>query len=627
MAFELDIVGFVGLVLLDAEINKIEPMSGIGGPQCTRLTDTHYSCDQLLPTRSIAGADMGFKGIVALEDGIALTGTMVVERFTPSAMTSSFGEFYWHPHTVSCRDASMSTLEHVRENPAGYASLEAEILLGHTGTTPVYLCDARRFNRVQATITFRRELLPAKIVVRLRDPKFEQIPADPKLAPVTLRDIAEILVTTTAGVRLIRLSPALPMNKDSAMFIAESIRVQFMRCDQIVGPWFRGERPFDLAWVDDPLLDPPRDVPLEHLWKVAILGMPEGQTVRLDSSGNEELMSAVARASVPLRLAALVSPAQGRELTVRLDVGRAPLPSTPAGEFERDAFRHSRSEPVAAEVEGSVVQSCQNVESRGIEIQQQPVWITAAIPLPDICNCLLPSSFWGRLCVSAVVPDKIATFDLSNPYRPVRIASWQQPGLRGACNWRRGLLAFGTDGFACIMSDAKMKPVGPDCEPIPIMAATSGQSVMYVLTDETLEVRSSRLCKISGSDFDGGRCMALLNRRLVVGGRNRLAVYDVSEERRPVLEGSREDLDVTGLVVPAEAAADSVVAVLADGSARVLTIRKGEINDAATYRRTPWFGDSAFLGDLLVQIGPDRRFLKVARMGTPRLVVPAEHHP
>ena len=69
-----------------------------------------------------------------------------------------------------------------------------------------------------------------------------------------------------------------------------------------------------------------------------------------------------------------------------------------------------------------------------------------------------------------------------------------------------------------------------------------------------------------------------------------------------------------------------MVAILADGSAQMFTIRDGKIHDAAAYSRTPWFGTSVRLGDLLVQIGAERRHLKVARVGQSRLVVPDEQH-
>lgn len=132
------------------------------------------------------------------------------------------------------------------------------------------------------------------------------------------------------------------------------------------------------------------------------------------------------------------------------------------------------------------------------------------------------------------------------------------------------------------------------------MDALLGHDVVYVLTDEALEVRSAGLCKFSSSINQGGRCLTQLGRRLIVGGTAGLSIYDISEERQPSLVASQRDYDVAGLMIPPDAPSGSVLALLVDGSARMFTIHDQQIEESAIYSAPPWFADSIDLGNLFV---------------------------
>jgi hypothetical protein len=579
-------------VIIGEILDAVKPPPGLSRPECIEVSSLHQRCSLTLPTTTVAGTAVRFTAMAALEDGISLTGNIAAARFTPSVLNTTFGGFVWTPPRVSCGQSGSFTLQDLRENAAQRASLRAEVRLGQTGTTPVYFCSARVINDPlgvfpSTSVKVERSLLPTTIVIDIRDPG---------PAYDAVRYDLELLVTTTAGVRLVRLPPPPRLTPEIIEFLVDSVRVQLMLCDRELGAWFKGAGRFDLAWIVDPLIDPPRELIFDHLWRIEITGLPAGQSAALVDSANRQIVSAVARAGAPLRLTAVVPPAADAELMlVRHHPGDRSL----------------NGEPVVT------------AEKEGIDVVQQLLTHAASIPLPASCRRILPSSLWGGRGLVAVLDDGIVRFDLSNPHRPARLGWWHQPGLRGACSWGSGLLAFGREGFLSIDGDGARRPAGADCEAYPVMDAIVGSDVIYVLTDETLEVRSPRLCRISSAPMRGGRCMTHLGRRLVVGGAAGLALYDTSHERRPALAASRDDLDVAAVAIPPDAPAGSVLAMLKDGSARTFTIRDGRFEESAGYAEAPWFAESVELGDILVTIGAGRLHLNVATVGEPRLVVPA----
>jgi hypothetical protein len=372
------------------------------------------------------------------------------------------------------------------------------------------------------------------------------------------------------------------------------------------------------------VVDPPWDAKVEHFWDFEITGLQPGQIASLVDSNHEEIIAASARAGQAVRLTALVSPAVEREVTLLRDahgfrapgfIAHQPFESRTAS-GDTSAAPQMSAEHGGSDLTGSDMQkTIEELRERGIEVRQRLLWHTASIPVESDCRRIVASTYRARRGVAATVEDGIVTFDLSNPYRPVCVGSWHQPGLSGVCSWQYGLLAFGPDGFVSIDSDAAMKSIGPECESDAVMDAIAGAGVVYVLTSEALEVRTLRLCRMSGSPVAGGRSMIRAGRRLVVGGRNGLAMYDISEANRPRLETSRDDLNVTALALPPEEHANALLAVLEDRSARILSLHEGRLHETATYSRGPWFADSVRLGRLVVRVGADRLHLNVGLFG------------
>ncbi len=634
LSWFVPLLGFVQDLLFGEELEKLGGVLGgisppqVAGFQCTKLSDVHHRCTFSASIPSVSGAAMRLTGLAALEDGISLIGRMPARRFTPSALQTSTGEFAWVPPRITCGQSSNSTLEDIRQNPTQIASLRAEVSLEQTGTAPIYVCDVKVVNdplnvfpTVAPGLLLERTLLPTKIIILMRNPSPEYSAAAYDL---------ELIVATTAGVRLIKIPPPLPMTPETIKFLVSRVRVQLLGCPAIP-EWFGGLGRFDLSWITDPLLDPPLEMTAGHFWGIEIRGLREGQTAALVDLASGSIVSKVAQPDLPLRLTALVLPTEDRELTVMRDVPQEELLSFRVGGPMGEAPDSRAPRPSGLEFTGSQHgrtqegQSSVQQKEHGIEIQQQALWQVRSIRLPSLCRKVLSSSLLANSGLVAVLQDEIVSLDLSNPYLPKRVGVWTQQGLSGACVWDRGLLVFGRDGFVSIASDSILTSVGPNCEPYPVVDVVVGSSVAYVLTDATLEVRSPRLCLMSGFPFDGGSCVAQLGRRLIVGGRAGITVYDVSDERRPCLETSQGELDVTSIVIPPDGPADSILAILADGSARMFTISDGRLRESAIYSGTPWFAKSLRIGNLFVQVGSGRLHLKISTIGEPRLAVP-EHN-
>ena len=101
-------------------------------------------------------------------------------------------------------------------------------------------------------------------------------------------------------------------------------------------------------------------------------------------------------------------------------------------------------------------------------------------------------------------------------------------------------------------------------------------------------------------------------------------MFERADGGRLTLKASRDDLDVTGFVLPLDGSPGCVVVTLSDRSARMFDVRSNRLEEIAHYSGSPWFADSVRLGRRLVRTAADRRSLTVAVLGERRLVVPVE---
>jgi hypothetical protein len=581
-----------GLLQGAVDVELADVNSGNDPPYCQKIDTALIQCrkwvrlPQVLP-----GTLASVVELRALEDGIAFAGPLSSAVLSPPALSIDAGPFVWAPPHISCGQSSRATVANFRANAASESTLRAQIHLNDLGTTPIYLCGAPAVINdpsglyAAATISVDQPQLPSTITVTVKPPG----PTYP----------LDMVVTTTAGTRLIRVPAPPAITSAIVYFLVGAVEVQLKTCDLILNPWFLGSRIFDVGWIIDPLVDPDPEF-TEHLWNVEITGLETNDRVdALDASG-QRLASSAAQAASVLRLSFSAPPGQSKDFSLSLNKGRA------LGAETMDR-RESRTLDAS--------------RGAGIDIRQQPLVRVRSIALGQRAQSLLPLPWLGSAGVAVVMEDTILGFDLSNPGLPTPVGQWMVEGLRGALVWRNQLLAFGVEGFANLQRGGVQAHTGR-CERLEIRDVAVGREMIHVLTEESLEVRSSQLCTVHSIPVPGGRTLLPIGRWLYVGGANGLSVYDTHQERTPRLIASTEPRRIVRLARFLDSRSDRILAILSDGSAQEYVFANDALHRAAHYGRTPWFARSLRCGRSMVTLDGDGRSLHIGNLGVSRWVVP-----
>jgi hypothetical protein len=578
------------------------------GMECTALTNSHRRCTVQPPLPAMTGAVMDVRDCVGFDDGLAITGRLLTEAghpltggLAPSIPIFEASDFAWTAPHVSCSQASNTLLDAVRRDPRGFASLYCEVVLEPNGTAPVFVCGVEVLNdrlevfpKQAPGLRVERNLLPTKVIVE---------PSTPPRAYFEASYPLDLLIRTSAGIRLVRIPPPAAFTDRDGEFIVGTVRVQLEACPKLHG-WFSGmgDGVFDLKWIDDPLGDPADELLAGHKWEIEIKGLASGGIVSLLDSGGHGLAETQQLADEGVVFSAVVPAEEGRELSLVL------------GGDTRESHE--------------LASTAMGEELRGVQIRQQPLWRASRLPLPDTCRSILPAGLWTPACLVAVMGDFAAVFDLSNPFRPSRLALWRCPDLNGACLWEGHLLLYSAHGCGVVGLDLTVIPLRSASATGPIHGAAPGRSLLHVLTDRGLEARTgSELQPTSTVLAEGLRSIRRIGDRLFAGGPSGLAVYDVSDEEHPHLEAIRTGVAVDELAVPTEGYGGSVLAIFPDRTAATVTVVNGELQDVATHASVPTLAYSERIGDVYAQVSDCRTRIDLAVVGAARLAVPASEGP
>ncbi len=581
----------IGSALVD--FNEIED-----APYCKKVSSILIECKKMVQMPQVAsGISITLTNLLALEGGISLVGTMKSVALTPAAISTSVREFKWQPPKITCGPAGISLVAAFQESTAGFVILHAGAVIDNQGTTPIYLCD---WNVVTDSCgAFPRSSIrvnagPAGIDFSLDIP----IPIDEYYQPGPGNYYAcDLLVKTTAGTRLLRIGPPPKITQEDINKLAAELLVKIGDCEQQMAPFFRYYHGYNPLWS----VDGPVEALVRHLWQVEITGLQVGEMAALVDSENQELVRATAMTGTPMRMSALVAPVAGEINELQVIHGRGAVGGTWIREANSLAYRSPEDE------------STEDVQ--GIDVGQQLLVQLGSLSLNEECTSVQATTVFGRRCILAVVRDGIKMYDFSNPTRPALFRSWKIAGVRGALTWQGALLFFGEDGFGWIDGNGVRKQAVAGCQSLPILDAAASSKGLYALTKESLETYSTRLCKANEIAMDGCRSLARAPGKLVVGGRGGLFVYDTINPLYPISGPWLEGIDVRTVIRPLGYDAGTVLASLHDGSARLFYVAGYEIEETASFPESPWFVDSARMGELLLRIGKDRRSLDVSRFG------------
>lgn len=566
-------------------------------PYCKKVSSTVVECSKFLQLPQIvSGTSVLLTKIVALEDGFAMAGSMRSTKLLPTSINTFVREFKFSAPTISCSVASIALVAAFQQNASSAKVLHAEAVVDNQGATPIYLCRWSVLNDSPLgafpPADIRVDAGPAAISFSL-----DIRPPSAAYYNLQLPYPCDLLVTTTAGTRLLRIQPPPRITQADIDKIAAQVLVKVGDCEKLTVPWFEEYKP---GWG---LVEVETGTPFEHLWHVTMTGLDAGQAISLVGSSQRELVRATARANTPLQISALVAPSVLNELTV-----------------VRQRAIHAGPQALKANGPAEAHHSCQNYKDRGIEVGQYQIAQLGAIPLNEECQSIQTTTILANACVLAVLRDGIKAYDLANPRRPLQIRSWTIPGIRGVITWQGALLYFGEEGFGWLDGKGQQRSALPQCCSRPIVDAVSAGKQLCAVTDEGLEIYSAGLCKLGALAAPEATCVARTSGKLVVGGRKGLSVHDITNPARPKRGPQLDDVDVRKVARPLGSAAGTILASLYDGSALLLTIAGSEIDETAAFAQAPWFDGVLKLDDLLVRIGSNRSSLEIGRFAASGVV-------
>jgi hypothetical protein len=212
-----------------------------------------------------------------------------------------------------------------------------------------------------------------------------------------------------------------------------------------------------------------------------------------------------------------------------------------------------------------------------------------------------------------VLKDAVVAFDVTNPQVVGRVAHWQMPGVHGALNWEGGLVLFGENGMAMVDEEGVVTSASSGCETEGVRDAVAGGGLIYAALPDAVGVFSARMCRLATVPLEDCRSVLRVGGRLLAAGKDGIAIVDLTNVRKPQVHSKCGDFPVAQLRNGPGTEPDVFVAMLGDGSARLLRICGDAIEEAASFPVRPWFVDTVRIGDVLVRIAGNG--LEIAQFG------------
>ena len=574
----------------------MEFLAGTPLANCKQLSATNIQCSNPVRLPQVPGAlQVALTSLLAMDDAISLAGTLTFAELTPASLRTSVREFQKEAPSITCGPAGLSLVAAFQNDASGFLILHAKGFIENDGRAPLYLCDFKVMN--DSLGAFTRGKVHAD-----SDQAFLTISLDMSIMPQGYYDNpynCDLLVKTSAGTRLLSFAPPPVVTQHDLDLLAAELLVAIGNCEQLVDPWFTHHQGYNPQWGPRP----PEGMIAEHLWQMRVTGLQEGETASLVNALGQELVRATARAGEALRLSAVVSPGGETELTILRNAGQVGL-----------ELQHSLA------LDSSSTETGTGDTGQGIEVGQTLLIEQGSIPMQGEANHLLLASLENGLNLMAVMDDGITAYNLEDPSRPTPVQSWGIEGLRGALNWQGGLLFFGDEGFGQIDRHGRQTTVTMDCSPAPVLDAEGNAMGIYTITSNELIIYSIGLCKMSSTSLERCRSLLLAGGKLVVGGKDGLRVYDISDLRQPASVTFLEGLNVTKVLRSPLMEPGGFLAILEDGTAKSFWWNGEQLIETASYNQAPWFAESLRISGMLVRIGEGRARLDLYRFGDTQIL-------
>jgi hypothetical protein len=238
----------------------------------------------------------------------------------------------------------------------------------------------------------------------------------------------------------------------------------------------------------------------------------------------------------------------------------------------------------------------------------------SVIALSDACERIGTAYIGAAPVVFAISRDRLAAFDLTLPGRPAPLGSWSIAGLRGALPWRRGLLAFGADGFATIGPDGRLRAADRCCRERAVLDAVTGIGTVIAAGRESLDIYSPNLALAASVPARATR-LARLGTVLAAAGQGGLRFFDIADPLSPVSLHERLAIEAVDLAVPPDSPGHMLVAVAQAAASLIWLPPRGAPEIVGSFARPPWFVHSARLPGLLARLTEERSAIRIGTFG------------
>jgi hypothetical protein len=249
-------------------------------------------------------------------------------------------------------------------------------------------------------------------------------------------------------------------------------------------------------------------------------------------------------------------------------------------------------------------------------VTEQLLILRSVIALGQKAQRIGTAYLGSRQVVFAVMPGRLAAYDISLPSQPRLFGAWTVQGIKGALPWRGGLLAFGTAGFTTIAADGTLKSIA---SAHPILDAVAGVDGIVAAGPSTIDSYSSLLTLQTSTPANAAR-LARLGSTVLAAGAGKLSFVDISNPAQLRASGNQLQLDAVDFVPLPDSGERNLVAVSPQGSSVVTVPVDGAAKVIARFPGVPWFLNSARLPGLLVRLADDLSTIRLSSLGAVKTI-------
>jgi hypothetical protein len=431
-----------GRSYLEDEINGVSP-GDIGDLEFTHVTPYLLRATMPIPSPTLLGSTAKVTQLVADPDGFNLQGTWPLVTLTDSKLTVKSDGFDWRGPDFSCGQSEHGIGQQIRDNPVQFTRLTASIVLGQTGQLPISLCSAILMNAPsdvgpEVKFGFVPSNVPTTVFLAAPGTWASTHPNLP--IKVTLR--------TSTGVLDVVIPACGPLSQEIITALAGAAEIKVLNCERVVPAAFehiRSGQKFSVAWINNPLVDPPRPEEITQrfgsfeLWSVQAYGLTPGENLSLGTGASAQIRAAWANARGQVSLATM------------LPVGEVPvLSGTLSQEVGPAARRRLQASTVTSD----------DFRAQGLSVFRQSYVRGGTLPFRTAPRDLVPLPGLGRGRFAALVEGSVVCIAATNPQSPRQLDTKGADGARGLLPLPDGVLAYGVCGAIVLKGDGTSRDLG-----------------------------------------------------------------------------------------------------------------------------------------------------------------------